>query len=195
MSRKRSLILMVLLAIAATAPAADDQAPSKGRADVSWFEGERGGQLLGEILRTDVARHLPDWDEDYADYEPADTPLGVLAAVDEPVEIICVLGTWCHDSQREVPRFWKILDEAANENLELTMFAVGRTSDTAADSVLTGLGFDENPRATWGAEFVPTFVFLRGGREIGRIIETPEVSLEEDAAALLSGAPAAPAWN
>ena len=193
MSRTRIVSLLMFLAVAVHA--ADEPESSLPREGVTWFEGERGGQLLGEILRTDVARHLPDWDADYADYEPAEAPLVVLAAVDEPVEIICVLGTWCHDSEREVPRFWKILDEAANANLELTMFAVGRTSDTAADSVLTGLGFDENPRATWGAGFVPTFVFLRGGRELGRIIETPEVSQEEDAAALLSGAPAAPAWN
>ena len=195
MPRHRPVILLVILATAVVARAADDQAPPADRVDVGWFEGERGGHLLGEILRTDIAAHLPDWDGDYADYEPADVPLGVLAAVEEPVEIICVLGTWCHDSEREVPRFWKILDRAANPNLELTMFAVGRTGDTAADSVLTGLGFDENPRATWGVEFVPTFVFMRGGRELGRIIEIPAASLEEDAAALVSRAPDAPAWH
>jgi len=195
MPRCRIVILLFLPVMATCVLAANEQAPSLCRVGVRWHDGPRGGQLLGEVLRTDIASHLPEWDADYHDYVPGDSALEVLAAVAEPVEIICVLGTWCHDSRREVPRFWKILDEVANPNLELTMFAVGRTSDAAADSIIGALGFDENPRATWTVEYVPTFVFLRDGHELGRIIESPAVSLEEDAADLLSGAPAAPAWQ
>jgi thiol-disulfide isomerase/thioredoxin len=191
----RPLVLTLLLLVAAAAPAAHEEGPSPCRVGVRWHEGERGGQLLGEVLRGDIARHLPGWDDGYASYEPAAPALQVLADVDAPVEIVCVLGTWCHDSEREVPRFWKVLDEAANPHLVLTMFAVGRGADTAADSVLAELGFDEHPRLTYAADLVPTFVFLRDGAELGRIIETPTTSLEEDAAALLDAAPAAPAWR
>lgn len=191
----RLLACALLLLMATPALPANEEAPSLCRVGVRWHGGEKGGQLLGEVLRTDIENRLPDWDADYAGYAPSATALKVLAAVDEPLEIICVLGTWCHDSEREVPRFWKILDEAANPNLVLTMFAVGRTADVAADEVLAELGFEENPRQTYGAEYVPTFVFLKDGLELGRIIETPTASLEEDAAALLDAAPAAPVWR
>jgi hypothetical protein len=40
--------------------------------------------------------------------------------------------------------------------------------------------------ARWGIKRLPTFVFLRGGREVGRITETPEVSLLTDFARCVS---------
>ena len=104
----------------------------------------------------------------------------------DEIEIICVLGTWCHDSETQVPRFWKILSEAGNPNLQLFMFGTGRTDDVGAEAVLVELGFDDGLRLPYDVELVPTFIFSRGGREIGRIIETPETTLEQDTARILS---------
>ena len=161
------------------------EAPSTCRVGLRVYETERGNQVLGELYHEDITKLLPGWDAEFALYEPVAEYIDKLAAIDQHVDIICVLGTWCGDSEREVPRFWKILDLAGNPNLELTMFAVGRTSDARADEILTEIGFDQNLRKQYGVELVPTFVFFMDGWEVGRIIETPKTSLEQDMVELM----------
>lgn len=87
----------------------------------------------------------------------------------EGLEITVVLGTWCSDSKREFPRFCKILEKIGFPFEYLTIIGVNR-SKQAPDTHVSELNI----------ELVPTFIFSINGKEIGRIIETPEVSLEKD---------------
>ncbi len=169
-------------------------------AGLQVYESDRGKQLLGEVLKDEFPLHLPDWDEEFRTYQPAAEDVAALTEVKNDIDIICVLGTWCHDSQREVPRFWKILEETANPHLELTMFAVGRSSDEKALEILDSIGFDESLCDTYNVELVPTFIFMSDGVELGRIIESPQTTLEQDAALILSAEKPAqpgvkPGWN
>lgn len=195
--------LAVLLAALAQLPAAgraqlNAEPLSACRSGMRPYEASDGLQLLGELVRGDFPRLLPGWDAAAAAaaFDAAD--LAVLAAVDHKVEIICVLGTWCSDSRREVPRFWRILEQAANPNLELTLFGVGRRDDARADEILREMGFDESPRTVYGVGPVPTFIFRRDGVELGRIVETPTATLERDAALFCAAGPVRdpePAWR
>lgn len=89
------------------------------------------------------------------------------------VEIKIVLGTWCHDSQREVPRFYKIADDMDFDNYML--IGVNRAK------LAEGTEVDE-----LNIELVPTFIFYKADEEIGRIIESPKESLEKDIAEIIS---------
>ena len=80
-----------------------------------------------------------------------------------------VLGTWCSDSRREVPRFVKILDFIGFPEDKHLFFNVDRNKK--------GLG-DEVDKLN--IEFVPTIIIYENGIELGRIVETPEISLEAD---------------
>jgi thiol-disulfide isomerase/thioredoxin len=105
-----------------------------------------------------------------ADYNPDETVIGQLRkSIGNDLSILIVLGTWCPDSRREVPRFMKIVEE--------TGFPVERMEFVGVD--ITKLapvgGYD-----TLNIERVPTFIFLRNKVEAGRIIETPVTSLEQD---------------
>lgn len=150
------------------------------------YESDRGLILLGELLRPDFSRLLPDWDTELKAYEPVAEDVAVLRGVEEDITIFCVLGTWCSDSRREVPRFWKILTEADNPHLDLVMYGVGRSSDQQATTILEEIGFDVPLRLEYDVKRVPTFIFRRGDEELGRIIETPETTLEQDAAHILT---------
>lgn len=84
-------------------------------------------------------------------------------------KILAVMGTWCGDSRREIPRFYKILDELQFPDTNVTLIAVNRKKQ--------GLN---NETDELNIQLVPTMIFYKNGIEIGRIIETPIKSLEED---------------
>ncbi|MTI41152.1 thioredoxin family protein [Fulvivirga lutimaris] len=97
----------------------------------------------------------------------------------EDVDSIQVFfGTWCGDSRREVPKFLRILDDAKFK--KHTIIGVSNT-------------FEDYKQSPFGEEAgmnihrVPTFVFYKGDKETGRIVESPIKSLEEDIIAVLAG--------
>lgn len=84
------------------------------------------------------------------------------------LEIIIFLATWCSDSREQVPRFYKILDQL-DIDVKLTVYALDE--------------FKECPDAdvpSYKIERVPTIIFYKSDKKIGRIIETPDASLEKD---------------
>jgi len=80
-----------------------------------------------------------------------------------------VLGTWCGDSRREVPRFVKILDYCEFPANQIFYINVDRDKKGLSNEV-DGLNI----------EYVPTFIVYENDKELGRIIEAPEATLEED---------------
>jgi thiol-disulfide isomerase/thioredoxin len=80
-----------------------------------------------------------------------------------------VFGSWCGDSRRDVPRFYRILDELKFPDSKLAVVAVDRTK-TANSKALKDLTIER----------VPTIFFYENNVLLGKIVETPEVSLEKD---------------
>jgi thiol-disulfide isomerase/thioredoxin len=85
------------------------------------------------------------------------------------VTIKIVFGSWCSDSKREVPRFIKMMKTLNYDISKLEIYAVDRKK-ISPDGEVEKLN----------VELVPTFIFYRNGKEIGRIVESPKKSLEED---------------
>lgn len=175
----------------AGAPAAPAVVAAAAAPAFGVVEGENGPYLVGEVIREDIVAAFPAWTDSAAAYVPEPGAVARLAAVSRPVDVVCVLGTWCGDSRREVPRFWKLMESAANPNLRLRMFAVGRKDDAAALAKSEAVGAPRDIRAVWGVTLVPTFIFRADGEELGRIIEIPTGTLEGDAAKIVATADAA----
>ena len=93
----------------------------------------------------------------------------------QDITIKVVLGTWCPDSRREVPRFMRIVED--------TGFPVSRIEFIGTDNLKV------SPVENYGnlnIQRVPTFIFYRNNIEAGRIIENPSSSLEQDMVDILS---------
>lgn len=94
----------------------------------------------------------------------------------EGLSIKIIMGTWCPDSRREVPRFMKVLD----------------TWEFPAEFV-TFIGVDNVKKSPVGGyealdiHRVPTFIICKNNIETGRIIENPVTSLEQDMVNILRG--------
>lgn len=93
----------------------------------------------------------------------------MIKQVDDGVSTIVFLGTWCSDSRREVPRFLKTVDLAGIPPESIRLYALDRSKKSAD-------GFTDK----YQIERVPTFIFLKNGEEVGRIVETPRTSIEGD---------------
>ncbi len=148
-----------------------------------------GVVLFGGLTREDVEREIPGWGADSVAYVPDPAALERLAGNLKDIRIVCVFGTWCGDSKREVPRLWKILDAAGFPESSLEMYAVGSSRFTAQMPLPPGaLDWSSAVKSSYGVSAVPTIIVERSGAELGRIVEKPEKSLEEDLSNLISGA-------
>lgn len=83
------------------------------------------------------------------------------------ISLKVVLGNWCEDSQREVPRLMKMLGTLPMSNVPVTYYLVNREKYCADPEV-----------QKLDVKFVPAIIIYRNDKELGRIIETPEGSLE-----------------
>ena len=145
---------------------------------------EAGFQFLLGPITKDLLKQSPykDWyDPNYNTYEPsADATAGIKEMIKKH-HILIFLGTWCGDSKREVPRFLKIMDLAEVKKDRIKIIAVDRREPNIKKSP-TG--------EQWGLQIkrVPTFIFLKDGKEVNRIVESPKVTLESDILEILRGA-------
>lgn len=80
-----------------------------------------------------------------------------------------VLGIWCGDSKKQVPRFIKILDESGFDYDNLNMICVDK------QKLASGIDL-----SSYNIVKVPTFILYIDEEEAGRIIETPAEILEKD---------------
>jgi thiol-disulfide isomerase/thioredoxin len=109
-------------------------------------------------------------------YMPGSDALNKLLEKDKTgLTIKVVMGIWCPDSRREVPRFMKIMG--------LWQFPSDK---------LTFIGVDEEKQSPVGEyksleiQRVPTFIIYKNNIEAGRIIENPVTSLEQDIVSILN---------
>lgn len=109
------------------------------------------------------------FDEYYKIYKPDSVVVSELAKKQDDIEIMIVLGTWCSDSQEQVPKFFKVLD--------MIKFPKNNVQIICVDSSKKSGDID---LVNYNIEKVPTFMVYRKGREIGRIIETPYSTIEKD---------------
>ena len=88
------------------------------------------------------------------------------------------MGTWCGDSKRETPHFYKILEAADFNFKNLVLVTVNRSKKTP-----------NNLQKGYNIIRVPTFIFYKNGKEIGRYVEYARESLEKDILAIVSEKP------
>lgn len=164
------LLTAVLSIMAATAQPFNKEINSEGKAP----------SLLGKISNEGLSSNsYSEWfTNNFDEYTPKQTTIETLKKELDTYTITAFMGTWCGDSKREVPRFYKVL-EAANFPLDrLTMVAVSRDRESYKQSP----GGEEEGL---NIHRVPTFIVYKNGEEVNRIVESPVFSLEEDLVQIL----------
>jgi len=136
----------------------------------------RGPEHLGRVDRAQIEAE-PKWADARANAHAEPEAARALLQVPPGATVRVFFGAWCGDSRREVSRFFDALDVAgAPMPFAIEYISVDR-SKTAPDGLTDGAGL----------RYVPTFVVLRDGKEVGRIVESSPNGVERDLGALLRG--------
>jgi len=114
------------------------------------------------------------YEKEYTSYIADKEVLQCLKPLMVNKQIIIVMGDWCSDSQTEVPRFYKLLDQLGVEDIDISLIAVNELKK-AEDGLIDELEIVS----------VPTFILMEENKEIGRIIEKPVLTLEKDVLAIV----------
>lgn len=125
--------------------------------------------LVGLLQYEDIINRFAEWQESdqYAEVEPQ--VIEKLKKIDEPLKVLCFLGTWCSDSRDGVPPFMKSIQAADNPFIEVELIGVDRQEDDP-----------QHLGPQYHITRVPTFVILKNGKEISRMVEFPQKSFAED---------------
>ncbi len=118
------------------------------------------------------------FNKNYENYTVDAATVEKLSPYLDGVFIKVFMGTWCNDSKRETPAFYKILDDSKFDYQNHELITVTRSRNTP-EGYEKGLDIIR----------VPTFIFYKKGKEIGRYVEFARESLEKDMLAIVSGIP------
>lgn len=140
-------------------------------------ESEEYTDIIGLFDRKELSNnpHAEWFDQNYSDYNLDQKTLDKLKPLFKDLEITVFMGTWCSDSRKEIPVFYKLIDKLNfdEESIEL----IGMTLEkTTPDS----LELNQN------LINVPTFIFKKDGKEINRIVEFPLETIEKDILEILT---------
>lgn len=137
------------------------------------IDDEKSGKkiLVGICDRSVFADTNYSWwfNSEYENYTPQEETVRKIQKELKEVVITIILGTWCSDSRREIPRLLKILDAIDYDSRNINLICVDRNK-RAID-----IEIDK-----FEVKLVPTIIFLKGEHELGRIIESPNKKLEQD---------------
>jgi hypothetical protein len=112
-------------------------------------------------------------------YQPSQSAVAAIKSVEKETKVTVALGTWCPDSKNYVPKLMKAILAAANDKIKVQFLGIDNQFRDPMETI-----------QKLKVVNVPTVIVERGGREIGRIIETPALaSVEEDLAAILNEKP------
>lgn len=148
--------------------------------EITSHEGEP--ILVGPINRAGLSsRHYKDWfDPAYQAYTVDSVTLLPFKQQLRGLDVLVFMGTWCSDSQAQVPQFYRILDWVGYDEKKLRVVSLDNHPDRYKKS-------PDGAEQPWSIESVPTFILLKNGREIGRIVEYPSATLEKDMARMIAG--------
>lgn len=109
----------------------------------------------------------------YQNYLVDSSAIITLTSLRRKIKIELFMGTWCGDSKREVPNMLKILDAAGFDSSVISIICLSNQ-------------LEQYKKSPQGEEIgknivrVPTIIVYYKRKEIGRIIESPVISLEKD---------------
>jgi thiol-disulfide isomerase/thioredoxin len=124
--------------------------------------------MEGHLSQKEVASRCSWFEDGKQKYTPDESTVKALLPYARQLGFVVVLGTWCGDSQKHVPPFYRLMEVLRIPEKRIELIGVDRKKQAPVDI------------APLHIEHVPTFIVFYKGKELGRIVENPNVSIEKD---------------
>jgi len=126
-------------------------------------------ELTGPLSKEVILEYIPEWQEVVASYTPNSGIIKKIKSINKEIQVEIFLGTWCPDCKKHVSAYFKIMEMADNPFISTSYVGIPREREARQEF-------------TQGKNIVriPTFIIYFQNTEVGRIIETPNKSVEED---------------
>ena len=118
---------------------------------------------------------FPWFKEWYEKYQPDNASVRVISDHVSSLHILVFAGTWCGDTHTLLPEFYKVMDAAGVGDAQITLHLVHRDKKTQD-------GSSDN----YSIANVPTFIIIKGDKELGRVVESVKTSIEVEIADILA---------
>ena len=131
--------------------------------------------------------YAPWFNKRYDEFKLDDTTYSWSSELKD-IEVDVYMGTWCGDSKEWVPSFLKIWDQLGLDRKKLTFTALYDIDER----------YKQGPNGEEKGKQIhrdPTFIFKRDGKEIARIVETPQNDLLTDIGQIALGLPSKPNYR
>ena len=126
----------------------------------------RGHITFDDILKETTCNWLQ---KGSTTYKPQKAYIDDLSKIWSEYRFVVFAGTWCGDTKDLLPKFYKVLLEAGIDINAVEMYGVNREKQALnIESTL------------YSITRVPTIIVMQKSREIGRIIESVNTTIEED---------------
>ena len=116
------------------------------------------GFVNRQVLATDSAFKW--FAENQKGYTPYPAALQTLKANKDSVQFLVFGGTWCHDTQFILPKFYSLSDAAGVTQNQITLLGVDRSKKTI-----------QHLTEAFNVVNVLTIIVMKDGKEIGRVVE------------------------
>lgn len=129
--------------------------------EISW-DGSGNKILKGFITKDQLAKDTAfAWFAQNSNgYTPEATALKAFTENKAGIHILIFGGTWCGDTKTLLPRFFKLTDVTGFPQSQVTVIGVDRAKKAQYNLAEAFQVFN-----------VPTFIVLKNGKEIGRVVE------------------------
>lgn len=108
-------------------------------------------------------------------YKPNQQLIKYISAYRDSFDVVVFAGTWCLDTRQWLPPFYRVMMASSYPMDRIHLYGVDHDLHALNDEA-------QNYHVTK----TPTFLFLRKGKEIGRIEEQPKsTSIESDIVAII----------
>lgn len=124
---------------------------------------EKGAKVLKGLITKDILVNdpaFPWFTENQKNFIPDAAGVEALRKNKDSVSFIIFGGTWCEDTQNVLPRFYKMASLAEYPLDSVTLIGVDRNKKTL-----------NHLSEAFGITNVPTFIVMKNGKEIGRVVE------------------------
>jgi thiol-disulfide isomerase/thioredoxin len=93
-------------------------------------------------------------------YTPEASAVAALKGAKDSIYVLAFGGTWCGDTKAILPKFYALADAAGLAQDRITLLGVDVSKKTI-----------QHLSETFNVTRVPTFIVLKNGQEMGRVVE------------------------